>query len=58
MYYAVLLIDSLLFYSKAVLIYTVKPPYNDNGVITIYSILQSTPLNQAFFGVILRYSNF
>jgi hypothetical protein len=35
----------------------VKTPYNDNGVIMIYSILQSTPLDQAFFGVILRYSD-
>ena len=27
-------------------------------IITIYSILQSTPLNQSIFGVILRYSDF
>jgi hypothetical protein len=33
---------------------TVNPPYYDMGYITILSILRSTPLDQAFFGVILR----
>ena len=32
----------------------VKSPYYDIGYITITSTLRSIPLNQAFFGVILR----